>query len=180
MWKSFKLFCFDEVKEKHPRDNDCMTDVQKLRISTTKYVNLWQVRMSFLIPFLFGCHIDATRWQMSLTFESHSRQYRWIFVRSSYFYINLPAIWRQTVVLFSLIFRTILVHNMFCRCCELLRKIYLYSQESLISNRESFEMAVPNLPTLVQTLKEEDILQPELEPSSNSWHFIEWRLIIND
>ena len=48
-----------------------------------------------------------------------------------------------------------------------------YSQESLISNRESFEMAVSNLPTLVQTLKEEDILQPELEPSSNSWHFIE-------
>ena len=48
-----------------------------------------------------------------------------------------------------------------------------YSQESLISNRESFEMAVPNLPTLVQTLKEEDILQPELESPSNSWHFID-------
>ena len=48
-----------------------------------------------------------------------------------------------------------------------------YSQESLISNRESFEMAVPNLSTLVQTLKEEDILQAELEPPSNSWHFIE-------
>ena len=48
-----------------------------------------------------------------------------------------------------------------------------YSQESLISNRESFEMAVLNLPTLVQTLKEEDILQAELEPPSNSWHFIE-------
>ena len=48
-----------------------------------------------------------------------------------------------------------------------------YSQESLISNRESFEMAVPNLPTLVQTLKEEDILQPEFESPSNSWHFIE-------
>ena len=25
-----------------------------------------------------------------------------------------------------LTFRTILVHNMFCRCCELLKKIYLY------------------------------------------------------
>ena len=55
-----------------------------------------------------------------------------------------------------------------------------YSQESLISNRESFEMAVPNLPTLVQTLKEEDILQAELEPPSNSWHFIEWRLVISN
>ena len=47
-----------------------------------------------------------------------------------------------------------------------------YSQESLISNRESFEMAVTNLPTLAQTLKEEDILQPEPEPPSNSSHFI--------
>ena len=27
---------------------------------------------------------------------------------------------------FALTFRTILVHNMFCRCCELLKKIYLY------------------------------------------------------
>ena len=27
---------------------------------------------------------------------------------------------------FVLTFRTILVHNMFCRCCELLKKIYLY------------------------------------------------------
>ena len=27
---------------------------------------------------------------------------------------------------FVLTFKTILVHNMFCRCCELLKKIYLY------------------------------------------------------
>ena len=27
---------------------------------------------------------------------------------------------------FVLTFRTILVHNKFCRCCELLKKIYLY------------------------------------------------------
>ena len=30
------------------------------------------------------------------------------------------------IVVFVLTFRTILVHNMFCRCCELLKKIYLY------------------------------------------------------
>ena len=30
------------------------------------------------------------------------------------------------IAVFVLTFRTILVHNMFCRCCELLKKIYLY------------------------------------------------------
>ena len=32
------------------------------------------------------------------------------------------------IVVFVLIVRTILVHNMFCRCCELLKKIYLYKK----------------------------------------------------
>ena len=31
------------------------------------------------------------------------------------------------IAVFVLTFRTILVHNMFCRCCELLKKIYLYT-----------------------------------------------------
>ena len=34
-----------------------------------------------------------------------------------------------TQIVFVLTFRTILVHNMFCRCCELLKKINLYQND---------------------------------------------------
>ena len=34
-----------------------------------------------------------------------------------------------TQIVFVLTFRTIKVHNMFCRCCELLKKIYLYQND---------------------------------------------------
>ena len=33
------------------------------------------------------------------------------------------------IVVFVLTLRTILVHNMFCRCCELLKKVYLYKMK---------------------------------------------------
>ena len=32
----------------------------------------------------------------------------------------------KLLFLFFMTFRSMLVHNMFCRCCELLKKIYLY------------------------------------------------------
>ena len=35
------------------------------------------------------------------------------------------------IVVFVLTFITILVHNMFCRCSELLKKIYLYDVQSV-------------------------------------------------
>ena len=42
--------------------------------------------------------------------------------------IRIPAehvVYTNCCFLFCFAFRTILVHNMFCRCCELLKKIYL-------------------------------------------------------
>jgi hypothetical protein len=39
-----------------------------------------------------------------------------------------------------LTFRTILVHNMFCRCCELLKKIYLYNDIKYL-NESDFKFA---------------------------------------
>ena len=36
------------------------------------------------------------------------------------------SLFMKSVGVFVLTFRTILVHNLFCRCCELLKKIYLY------------------------------------------------------
>ena len=38
---------------------------------------------------------------------------------------------------FVLTFRTILVHSMFCRCCELLKKIYLYRKKRKIITKSS-------------------------------------------
>ena len=35
-------------------------------------------------------------------------------------------LWTNSCFCFILTFRTILAHNMFCRCCDLLKKIYLY------------------------------------------------------
>ena len=43
--------------------------------------------------------------------------------------LRIPAehvVYTNCCFCFVLTFRTILVHNMFCRCCELLKKIYLY------------------------------------------------------
>ena len=43
--------------------------------------------------------------------------------------LRIPAehvVYKNCCFCFVLTFRTILVHNMFCRCCELLKKIYLY------------------------------------------------------
>ena len=37
------------------------------------------------------------------------------------------------IVVFVLTFRTILVHNMFCRYCKLLKKIYLYKRTAYIN-----------------------------------------------
>ena len=46
--------------------------------------------------------------------------------------LRIPDVYTNCCFCFVLTFRTILVHNMFCRCCELLKKIYLY--QSFIHN----------------------------------------------
>ena len=43
------------------------------------------------------------------------------------------AVYTNCCFCFVLTFRTILLHNMFCRCCELLKKIYLYYKHATLA-----------------------------------------------
>ena len=55
-----------------------------------------------------------------------------LFIVHENFKLRIPAehvVYTNCCFCFVLTFRTILVHNMFCRCCELLKKIYLYSNQ---------------------------------------------------
>ena len=66
--------------------------------------------------------------------------------------LRIPAehvVYTNCCFCFVLTFRTILVHNMFCRCCELLKKIYLYFWRNLyVRLRES----PSNLPLYAQKI----------------------------
>ena len=63
-------------------------------------------------------------------FASTNPQYdNKLFIFHESFKLKMPAehvVYTNCCFCFVLTFRTILVHNMFCRCCKLLKKIYLY------------------------------------------------------
>ena len=66
----------------------------------------------------------------ALTFASTNPQYDdKLFIVHENCKLRIPAehvVYTNCCFCFVLTFRTILVHNMFSRCCELLKKIYLY------------------------------------------------------
>ena len=66
----------------------------------------------------------------ALIFASTNPQYdSRLFIFHENFQLRIPAghvVYTNCCFCFVLTFRTILRHNMFCRCCELLKKIYLY------------------------------------------------------
>ena len=66
----------------------------------------------------------------ALIFASTNPQYdNRLFIVHENCKLRIPAehvVYTNCCFCFVLTFRTILVHNMFCRCCELLKKIYLY------------------------------------------------------
>ena len=65
-----------------------------------------------------------------LIFASSNPQYDGrLFIVHENCKLRIPAehvVYKNCCFCFVLTFRTILVHNMFCRCCELLKNIYLY------------------------------------------------------
>ena len=77
----------------------------------------------------------------------------------------------QIVVFVLLTFRTILVHNMFCRCCELLKNIYLY-HISLFS-RTLWKI----LPLCMVNIQERFIIKSELWWRAYSIHFPQYWMI---
>ena len=77
----------------------------------------------------------------------------------------------QIVVFVLLTFRTILVHNMFCRCCELLKNIYLY-HISLFS-RTLWKI----LPLCMVNIHERFIIKSELWWRAYSIHFPQYWMI---
>ena len=80
------------------------------------------------------CNNDLTGTGKSLSealvFASTNPQYDdRLFIVHENCKIRIPTehgVYTNCCFCFVLTFRTILVHNMFCRCCELLKKIYLY------------------------------------------------------
>ena len=66
----------------------------------------------------------------ALIFASTNPQYdNRLFIVHENCKLRIPAehvVYTNCCFCFVLTFRTILVHNMFCRCCELLKNIYLY------------------------------------------------------
>ena len=68
----------------------------------------------------------------ALIFASTNQQYDdRLFIFHEKCKFRIPAehvVYTNCCFCFVLTFRTILVHNMFCRCCELLKKIYLYKK----------------------------------------------------
>ena len=66
----------------------------------------------------------------ALIFASINPQYDdWFFIFHENCKLRVPAehvVYTNCCFCFVLTVRTILVYNMFCRCCELLKEIYLY------------------------------------------------------
>ena len=53
--------------------------------------------------------------------------------------LRIPAehvVYTNCCFCFALTFRTILVHNIFSRCCELLKKIYLYFHKRFLNSQQ--------------------------------------------
>ena len=74
----------------------------------------------------------------ALIFASTNPQYDYrLFIVHENCKLRIPAeyvVYTNCCFCFVLTFRTILVHNMFYRCCELLKKIYLYQIKPNIWN----------------------------------------------
>ena len=84
-------------------------------------------------------HASVTGKSLSeaLIFASTNPQYdNRLFIVHENCKLRIPAehvVYTNCCFCFVLTFRTILVHNMFCRCCELLKKIYLYTSCSSLT-----------------------------------------------
>ena len=81
----------------------------------------------------------------ALIFASTNPQYdNRLFIVNENCKLRIPAehvVYTNCCFCFVLTFTTILVHDMFCRCCELLKKIYLYhalEQLSIPLNKLSY------------------------------------------
>ena len=120
LWRTWNLE--KKIKLKSSKIEDCAkieTDFEKLSKWEKKRNLLWQT-MKCTGKFLTE----------ALIFASTNPQYDdWLFIELQVQYMKILSsnLRRKCCVqkLF-LTFRTILVHNMFCRCCELLKKFYLY------------------------------------------------------
>ena len=83
---------------------------------------------------MFVLHSDLSTGESlseALIFESTNPQYdNRLFIVHENCKLRIPVeyvVYKNGCFCFILTFRTILVHNMFCKCCVLLKKIYLYS-----------------------------------------------------